>query len=141
MAKIGEMVKSKYSGRFELKISEDEEQFVVVEYLQRRGWEVHHSPNGGKRPSKVDVKGRTYSNEGKKMQKLGTLPGFHDLIILDPPPKFPGSPGTFIEMKTLDGCATEEQKDFKDRRLRQGWKSEICFGASHALAFLQSLGY
>lgn len=141
MAKIGEIVKSRFSGRFELKVSEDEEQFVVVEYLQRRGWEIHHSPNGGKRPHKVDKKGTRYSNEGKKMQKLGTLPGFHDLIILDPPPKFPGAPGTFVEMKTIDGSASKEQKEFKERRIQQGWKAEVCYGANHALAFLQGLGY
>lgn len=141
MAKIGELAKSKYTGRMELKLKEDDEQFVVVEYLQRRGWEVHHSPNGGKRPSKVDGKGRTYSNEGKKMQKLGTLPGFHDLIILDPPPKFPASPGTFIEMKMIDGSASKEQKEFGERRKRQGWQVCICYGAKHALDFLKGLGY
>jgi hypothetical protein len=141
MAKIGELAKSKYNGRMELKLKEDDEQFVVVEYLQLRGWEVHHSPNGGKRPSKIDAKGRTYSNEGKKMQKLGTLPGFPDLILLDPPPNFPASPGTFIEMKMIDGTASKEQKEFVERRLRQGWKACIAYGATHALDFLKSLGY
>ena len=50
-----------HNGRMRPLIPEDAEQEVVVQWLERRGVEFHHSPNGGARPSKVDKKGNRYS--------------------------------------------------------------------------------
>lgn len=130
-----------HTGRMRPRIDEDAEQEVVVQWLERRGVECHHSPNGGARPSKIDKKGNRYSVEGQKLKRLGTRPGFSDLIILDPPPKVPGAPGAFIEMKALDGDATEEQLAFMRRREAQGWPCCIARGANVAIAFLINLGY
>jgi len=130
-----------HTGRMRPRIDEDAEQEVVVEWLERRGVEFHHSPNGGARPSKVDKNGRRYCNEGAKLKRLGTRPGFSDLIILDPPPKLPGAPGAFIEMKALDGDATEDQVKFLERRAAQGWATCLARGANVAIAFLTNLGY
>ena len=148
-----------HTGRMRPRIDEDAEQEVIVEWLERRGVEFHHSPNGGARPSKVDKAGRRFCVEGQKLKRLGTRPGFSDLIILDPPPKWSpkecaptcigcdeGEPsmmgcqrppmGAFIEMKALDGDATPDQVAFMKRREAQGWPCCIARGANVAIAFL-----
>lgn len=57
---------------------------------------LHHSPNGGKRASKISAAGKRYSPEGAKLKSMGTKSGFPDLFIFAAKC---GYHGLFVELK------------------------------------------
>lgn len=141
MAKIGELAKDPHTGRMRVKVSEDDEQEVVVQWMEIRGLEFYHIPNGAALKSKVAKNGVRFSPEANRMKRLGVRKGISDLLILTVPPRRPTAPGAWLEMKMIDGSAEPEQRHFSERRRAQGWPVCIARGANEAIAFLISLGY
>lgn len=92
----------------------------VRELMPALRW-MHHSPNGGKRDAVT----------GGQMKALGTKPGFPDLII---PARTTQCVGLVIEMKSADGRATPEQKEWLAHFEGQGWHTDICRSADEARA-------
>lgn len=111
--------------------SEEHEQYVVVQWMEYRRITFIHVPNGGK---------RNYLT-GAKLKAQGVKAGFPDLIIFDIPPKRPGYRGVAIEMKRLDGRATEVQKEWLKKLKELGWFAVVCEGADKAIKVLEELGF
>lgn len=91
-------------------LSEDKIQIAIfeelrirkVEFLSMEGNRItmaslfHHSPNGGERVSKISAKGRRYSPEGAKLERMGVKAGFPDIFIFAAKN---GYHGLFVELK------------------------------------------
>lgn len=109
--------------------TEDQEQTTVISWcrVMESQWPelglIHHIPNGGKRSK----------SEAARFRAMGVLPGVADLFL--PVPKA-GYHGLYIEMKTLDGRVSAEQKAFLSAASEQGFCCCVCFGADAAIAVL-----
>ncbi len=89
---------------------------------------IHHSPNGGHRPS-VDSNGRRYSPEGQRMRAQGTRPGFPDLFWMRPRRQYIG---LAIELKSKTGRLSEAQAWWRNWCISQGCRWELCRSADEA---------
>lgn len=103
--------------------SEDDEQIAVVTYLTYKGLLFHHSPNEGKRTART----------GARLKSLGTKPGFPDLFVYEPRGRYKG---LAIEMKTLTGRPTKEQKQWISDLKARGYASFVCHGANEAICII-----
>ena len=109
--------------------TEDSEQAMVVSWcrMMESRWPelglINHIPNGGKR-------GKA---EAARFKKLGVLAGVADLSL--PVPRA-GYQGLYIEMKTVDGRVSAEQKRFLTAASEQGFCCCACYGADAAVAVL-----
>ena len=112
-------------------LSEEREQFVVVQWMELKRITFIHVPNEGKRSRLA----------GAKLKAQGLKPGFPDLLIFDIPPKRPGYRGVAIEMKKLDGRATDMQKEWLKKLRELGWFALVCEGADKAIKALEELGF
>lgn len=74
--------------------------------LQYPSYIIHHSPNGGKRDSRISRIGKRYSPTGTILQSMGTLKGYPDLTIIAPGKIF------FVELKAGKTDLSEHQKAF-----------------------------
>jgi hypothetical protein len=72
-----------------------------------------HIPNGGKRSK----------GEAGKMKALGVRKGVLDLALFWPAG---GYVGLFIEMKSMTGVASTDQKEWIDHLRQTGWRVEVC---------------
>ncbi len=122
--------------------TEDAEQTTVVAWLEIFGIRFFHVPNGEARTAKTDRRGNRYSPAGQRLKKLGAKPGVPDIVIIDPPPRYPDSPGTVVEMKRTKGSkTTDDQKQWLADFGERGWQTAICKGADVAIDYLTGLGY
>lgn len=122
---------------------EDDEHIALADWLRWNGILFHHSPNGGARPSQADRNGKRFSNEGKKMARMGTKKGFPDFLILDPPPLAPADfVGTALELKRVKGgTVSPEQRTWGVELELRRWKFYVAKGATAGIEYLKSLGY
>ncbi|CAK0777217.1 VRR-NUC domain-containing protein [Gammaproteobacteria bacterium] len=121
---------------------EDDEHIALADWLRANLIFFHHSPNGGVRPSRTDAKGARFSNEGKKLQRMGTIKGFPDFLVIDPPPPFTEGPPVAVELKRVKGGKpSPEQLDLMAELEKRGWTCYLAKGADAAITFLKSLGY
>ncbi|ADU50156.1 VRR-NUC domain-containing protein [Thermaerobacter marianensis DSM 12885] len=112
--------------------TEDEEQRVVVQWLQLHGILFAHVPNGGYR-RRV---------EAAIFRGLGVQPGVPDLLIFDPPPAAPDRRGVALELKRRQGGRlTEPQRQWLEALRARGWYATVCRGADEAIETLERLGY
>ncbi len=89
--------------------SEQQEQFRVHAWLEKRGIVHHHSPNGGYRDAR----------EGAKFKRLGVSAGFPDLEF---PYARKGYHGLYIELKRVDGGKlSERQLWWRDHLQKEGY--------------------
>lgn len=121
---------------------EESEQARVVEWAgyiryksERLSDYLHHSPNGGRRPTKTDAKGNTYCPEGAKLKRMGTRKGFLDLIL---PIARGGHIGLLIEMKAKNGRTSTEQKHEIPRMQGEGYQVHVCYSANEAIQVLEA---
>lgn len=121
---------------------EESEQARVVEwagYIQYKSGRLsdylHHSPNGGQRPTKTDSKGNTYCPEGAKLKRMGTRKGFLDLIL---PIARGGYIGLFVEMKAKSGKPSPEQKKEIPRMQGEGYQVHVCHSANAAIKVIEA---
>lgn len=116
----------------------------LVAVLEEAALDYHHSPNGER---------RTREGAGR-LRRMGTQPGFPDLVILTPPPARPGSPGAAIEMKAPErrparpisqpwapSCFSDAQRRWLERLQSLGWAVSVAYTAEDAVAWLADLGY
>lgn len=80
-------------------------------------------PNGGDRHRIVAA----------KMKAEGVKPGVPDYVMLFP---VDGFHGLAIELKSMTGYASREQKDWIERLRDNGYRAEVCRGATAAWAVI-----
>ena len=113
-------------------LTEDQEQYTFVQWMEYKQITFIHVPNGGNRNLIT----------GKKLKEQGVKAGFPDLIIFDIPPKRPGFRGVAIEMKKISGSKTsDEQKEWIKKLIHHGWYAAICKGADEAIKTMEELGF
>lgn len=110
---------------------EDAIQAEVVKQLRRAGVACFHVPN----ESKSSPQYRS------KVKALGLSKGVPDLIIVTPPPIWPTARGAVLELKTVSGRASPEQRAWIQTFRDCGWLAEIAKGQEAALAALREWGY
>lgn len=71
-----------------VELTEDQIQQTVINWSKRQKYKgrplfdyIHHSPNGGKRVTKVGSSGKRYSPEAAKFKRMGVKAGYPDLIV------------------------------------------------------------
>ena len=112
--------------------NEDIEQLAVVRYLEMKGVNFFHVPNGGLRNVMV----------AKKLKAQGVKAGVPDIIITDAPPYHHTAPGAAIEMKRVKGgFVSENQKEWLQHLENRGWCCKVAKGANEAIEFLKSIGF
>lgn len=99
--------------------SEYDEQRVVCRYLDFLGLKYVHIVNEGLRSVQT----------GARLKKIGMQRGFPDLQILKPSGKYHG---LFIEMKSLKGRPTSEQKQWIVELNSLGYYATVCRGFDEA---------
>jgi len=114
--------------------SEEDEQRVVAEWLDRHGVCWYHPMNEGKHKPQYR----------RKQAQLGLKAGVPDIIILDPPTAHKNKYcGTAIELKRRDGKnrPTKRQKEWLQKLADRGWYTAVCYGADEAIRLCEKLGY
>ena len=91
---------------------------------------MHHSPNGGKRATKVGANGKRYSPEAAKFKAMGALAGFPDLFVFI---ARGGFHGLFIELKKPKGRVSDIQQQRIDALNEQGYKAVVCYGFDESI--------
>ena len=113
--------------------SEAQHQAAVIKWSQqpavRHRWPelalLHHIPNGGTRDPV----------EAKHLKQQGVKRGVPDLCL--PVPRG-GFHGLYIEMKTEQGRATDEQKWWGEQLTKQGYCWSVCHGWEIATRVIES---
>ena len=104
--------------------TEDDEQAVVVEYMQLKNIPHWRTPN------------ETYTKSWKqkaKNKRLGVVPGVPDLFAIV------NNQLIAIEMKRTKGSSTSQaQKDWIEKLNACGVKARICKGADEAIEFIET---
>ncbi|MEC7120679.1 MAG: VRR-NUC domain-containing protein [Pseudomonadota bacterium] len=123
--------------------SEESEQQVVMQWAalafkvdgEPLSEYLHHSPNGGKREAKInDQTGKRYCPEGQQLKALGTKGGWPDLKLAL---ARGGYFGLYIEMKSLNGRTSPDQRKIIKRLSEQGYLAVVCHGATEAIDTLK----
>ena len=110
---------------------ETRDHIALATWLRSAGVFFWHTPNEGKRSATA----------GRKLKKMGMLPGVADIIILDRPPAHPDVPFVALELKTETGRATLLQQQFLAKVTERGGLARVCHGFADAVSWLQSLGW
>jgi hypothetical protein len=85
---------------------------------------LFHVPNGGERHVRV----------AQKLKAEGQKPGVPDYFL---PVARHGFHGLAIELKSLTGCASREQKCWIEALRAEGWRVEVCRGWEQAWRVLE----
>lgn len=105
--------------------TEDEEQAVVVQYMQLKGIPHWRTPN------------ETYTKSWKqkaKNKRLGVVAGVPDLFAIV------NNKLIAIEMKRTKGSVTSQaQKDWLEKLNNAGVEGRICKGATAAIEFMEEV--
>lgn len=107
------------------------EQYNTAEWMRLYRLQFIHVPNERK----------SSPQEGLMMKILGLEPGASDFLIFTIPPRFPNAPGVALEMKSLTGKASPNQKEWLAGMEQLGWVTKVAQGADDAIQFLTWLGY
>ena len=102
-----------------LEPTEASQQIAFVEWFRLKypKLTLYHIPNGELRHHAV----------GKKLQKMGVLPGVFDLHLLDY--------HLFIEFKrNAKEKLSDNQEDFEEKALDTGHQTMVVYGIDHAMA-------
>lgn len=107
-------------------MSEADEQMAVVEWLDRKGYDMaFHIPNGGFR----------LKSEAAKMKAMGVRPGVPDLFLPYPRGRYHG---LFIEMKDVDGRKpTKAQREWLELLDAKGYQTAWAKGADMAIKMIE----
>ena len=85
--------------------------------------------------------------EAAILHGLGARAGAPDFLIMTPAPEHPEAHGVAIELKRRGretergGGLSEMQRWWLEQLQRCGWLVRVCYGASEAIGWLESLGY
>lgn len=120
--------------------SEHAEQAAVVQWAR---WQEYRCPdlrwlmaipNGAKLPYRYNRVGQRYSPEASKLKGEGLLKGAADMLL--PVPRR-GYHGLWIEMKYGKNTLSDEQQEFLEGMLGQGYLAVACWGADQAIETLR----
>lgn len=112
--------------------TEEQEQATLADWLNLHGLLWLHIPN----------EGLHHVAYRRKQARLGLRAGAPDILIFDPPPAHPSSPGVAIELKRVKGGRVRPQQLAWLEELRdRGWFARVCYGAGEAIEWLETLGY
>lgn len=101
-------------------LSEDEDQIVVVDWLDYMGLLYYAVPNGGKRPIQTAA----------RLKRTGLRAGVPDLVICEPTRSYAG---LYIEMKRKSGgLISVKQKWWIEQLNLKGYRAIVCKGADEA---------
>lgn len=122
--------------------TEDQIQKAVIDYAKHVKYKgrqladyLHHSPNGGKRTTKVGKNGKRYSPEAAKFKAMGTKAGYPDLIL---DIARGGYHGLRIELKTAKGRPTKSQLERIEMLNDEGYQALIAYGTKEAIAAIET---
>jgi hypothetical protein len=131
-----QVIKTKLSGP-----TEDQVQKAIIDYAKHVKYKgrqlaayLHHSPNGGKRATKVGKNGKTYSPEAQKFKAMGTKAGYPDLIL---DIAKGGYHGLRIELKTAKGRPTKLQLERIGMLNDEGYKAVVAYGSNDAISVIK----
>jgi hypothetical protein len=104
--------------------TESQEQIAVIDFIKFQYPELL--------PFTIHIKNerKTSFYMGALNKRLGVLKGTPDLFIAWPTDRHHG---LFIEMKSVKGRPTVEQKEFIDRANEKGYYATIAYGADEAI--------
>lgn len=122
--KYMEQVKQSDKQKNHYAASEWEEQCHVIEYCNMLRIPVVHVPNEGKRSVA----------EGARQKKAGLQPGFPDLFVPVPNRRYSG---LMIEMKSVNGKITANQRGWIELLNRRGYFAVVAFGARQAVSIIE----
>lgn len=111
-------------------VSEEAEQCAVIDWAFRMQWRwpelanLFHIPNGGWR----------YPSQAARFKMMGVRRGVPDLFL---PVIKGGYHGLWIEMKSLTGKQSTDQKKWETFLMSEGYRIEVCFGAKAAIAVIE----
>lgn len=107
--------------------SEDDEQIMLVAYLEARGLKFTATSNHTYNP---------HRNQQMHNRRIGLRAGIPDILVV-----LPGTGLIFIEMKRTKGSTTsQEQKDWIEAlNTCPGVEARICKGCEAAVAFIEEL--
>lgn len=110
--------------------TEAQEQAAVFEWAQ---WNIgkypalkwmHHIPNGGTR----------HPAEAANLKRQGVRPGVSDVFL---PTARGGYHGLYIEMKSKTGKPSDNQREFVEAMIGEGYKAIFCYGADEAICAIE----
>lgn len=101
--------------------SEASEQAAVIQYLKHQYPSVIYCASAGGL--------HTSYTQAARMKMMGYVRGFPDLQICEPSN---GYHGLFIEMKSLDGYPSVDQKQWIAALNKRGYKAVVCKGFQEA---------
>ncbi|WP_210482714.1 VRR-NUC domain-containing protein [Microvirga antarctica] len=97
---------------------------LLTQYLAD-GWEFTHPASGEYRDKRTAA----------RLKRMGTKPGWPDLILLSPTAVFHG-----LELKRKGGSLSSAQRDFHRRAIGKGWNVTQADSFDAALAILERWG-
>ena len=114
------MTAAQYRQKQMQQMSEHQHQVIVVKEIERMGYPVFAVPNGTNKSRSAQV----------KFKAEGLRAGVPDLFV--PAPKH-GWHGLFIEMKSMKGRTTPQQRAWMDELISRGYQCEVCKGYEQAI--------
>lgn len=108
------------------KLSESRLQTMCVDWFEAQypNELITSFPNGGKRPSKKNRYGKSYSPEGAKLKREGLKAGMPDLFVACAQK---GYNGLFIEMKVPGKTTSPAQKKRIAQLISKGYKCAVAY--------------
>lgn len=84
---------------------------------------------------------KTTEERGIFLRRKGVKKGVQDVLIFTPPPLCPQFVGSAIEIKTLDGTVSSDQRYWFERLYACRWYTTIDRGYDAVISKLKQLGY
>lgn len=113
--------------------SEEHVQAAVARVLDELGVLWCHCPNEALQRGGV-IFGAMQVGQGVKT-------GVPDVLVFEPPPAQPGARGVALELKTLVGSASTDQRRWLAELSARGWACSVERGTDAALTRLRTLGW
>jgi len=109
-------------------MSEERLQSEVVKYIQLQYPKVKYCASLGGQY-------QPFQSQRNRARKTGYVKGFPDLFIYEARNDYHG---LALEIKTIKGRATKEQKEWIEALNERGYKAHICTGIDEALEVIDS---
>lgn len=74
-------------------------------------------------------------------KRMGVEPGVPDIMIVTPPPAFPGSPGAVLELKDVGRKPTKTQQQWLATFTELGWQAGWADTLAKVRSMLSGWGY
>jgi hypothetical protein len=116
-------------------LSESQEQCLLVAWFRiqypKYKLNLFSIPNG----AVLSGDNRARAIQMNRLKAEGLVSGVSDLLLAIPAS---GYSGLFIEMKSIKGVASDDQKKFVEQMRNSGYRAEFCFGYEQAKGFIKN---